>query len=197
MLLISDASREDEALDPLFSYKERAEEDFLLAGREASGYEEEDCLNFDDSDDRLYDFESSGKGGVPPQGVKDEDVEILETFTCGEPIAESIAEVAFAEAATAATATTEAASIGVGPVRVPPGEFASAEVTTATSVPPGNDHNFSFSSYFSYIISNFNDFVKTLVLTAPSVGASGEEVVVPLVVDFTGLDYLYNRVIQS
>jgi len=61
-----------------------------------------------------------------------------------------------------------------------------------TSAPPGNDHNFSFSSCFLYNVPDLDDFAETPAMAAPSEG-----VLVPPAVDHVGLDYLYNRVIQS
>ena len=65
-----------------------------------------------------------------------------------------------------------------------------------TSAPPCNDRNISLSDYFSYIISDFNDFAKTPAVAAPSVGISHEEAVVPLVLDLVKLNYMYHSVIQ-
>ena len=94
--------------------------------------------------------------------------------------------------------STEAATTGFAPTEVTPGEVASVEFTTiVTSDSPSNDHSISFSDCFSYIISDFTDFVETTVAITLSTEAPHEEVIVPLVVDLVGLDYLYNRVIYS
>ena len=64
-----------------------------------------------------------------------------------------------------------------------------------TSVLPGNDHNISLSDHFSYIVSDFNDFAETPAITAPCIGMSHEEAVVPPVLDLVELGYLYISVI--
>ena len=61
--LISDVGREEEAFDPLFSYREG---------------EEADYFNLEDLEDQLHNFRSFSKVDVPLQGDKDEDMKILE-----------------------------------------------------------------------------------------------------------------------
>jgi len=106
----------------------------------------EDYLNYEGSDDILYDFGPSGGGDVLPLETKEEDVEILKTST----VIEQVVEVA----------------------------------TIVTSAPQGNDHKILFSIFLSRIVSDFDCFVKTSMAAAPSV-------VAPLLVDPSGLDYLY------
>ena len=111
MLLVLDAGGEEEALDYLFPIKERMEDDPFCVGGEASGHAEEDYLNFEDSEDHLYDFRPSGKGDIHPRETEDEDIEILETSSDNEPITKPVVEVAPAEAAPAEIALAEVATL--------------------------------------------------------------------------------------
>ena len=63
-------------------------------------------------------------------------------------------------------------------------------VFTVTSAPQGNDHKILFSAYLSRIPSDFNYFAETDVVAAPSVVDSSS-------MDLSGLDYLYQKVLQS
>jgi len=82
------------AFDPLFSYREG---------------EEGDYLNLKDPEYQLYNIKSSSKGDIPLQGDEDEDMEILETSEGEEFIVKPVAEAASAKIALATTATGEAA----------------------------------------------------------------------------------------
>ena len=85
-----DAGREEVSfVNPLVSAGMKMEDDPFRFRGKASSHVEEDYLNYKDSEDLLYDFKPSGEGNVQPLKVEEEDVEILETSTGNEPVAEA------------------------------------------------------------------------------------------------------------
>ena len=72
----------------------------------------------------------------------------------------------------------------------------SAEVaTTVTLIPPGNDHNSSFSNQFSYTVSDLKNFAETLIdysdIRAISGGGTAS-----IMLDLAGIDVSYHNIIQ-
>ena len=72
-------------INPFFSAGEKIEDGPFCSG--GNTFVEEDYLNYEGSDDILYDFGPSGGGDVQPLEIE-EDVEILETSTSIEQVVE-------------------------------------------------------------------------------------------------------------
>jgi len=105
-------------------------------------------------------------------------MDILGTSEGEKPIPRPVTEVA--PATHVEDVIAKAITTGVAPTEVALDEVTNTEVTTImTSTSLGNDHNISFSDYFSYIISNFNCFAEIIVATAPSAEVPREKVIVP------------------